>query len=143
MDSEFEVFISYNWDIKPQVEAFHKKLDNLSIRAWRDDKDMKTTNSPLVEQLAKAIKKSKAFLCCFTKKYSESRNCNSEINFAYEIGKPLIILAIDKPDIKNLGGIGLIMTGAVRINCYKHRETWFNDDFESIRKSIKDNLDVC
>jgi hypothetical protein len=95
-----------------------------------------------VEQLAKAIKKSKIFLCCFTQKYSESKNCNAEINYAHEIGKPLLILAIEKPDIKNLGGIGLILTGSVRLNCYKHGQTWFKDDFESIQKAIKDNLEV-
>lgn len=142
MSENFDVFISYQWDIKDQVKLLHKKLSLLNIKAWRDDSNLRATNLPLSEQLAIAIKKSKIFLCFFTQKYSESKNCNLELNYAHDLGKPIIVLAIEKPDLEKLVGMGLIISNTIRINCYKHTKSWSEDDFESIKKSIDQNLEV-
>ena len=142
MNEEFDVFISYQWDIGSQVESLHNKLVEMKIKVWRDVANMRNSNSALTDQLAKAIKMSKIFLCCLTQKYSESKNCKLEINYANDLGKPMLVLAIERPNLDRLGGIGFIISSTVRKNCYKHPETWFNDDFESIHKSIIENLEV-
>ncbi|CAF0911769.1 unnamed protein product [Brachionus calyciflorus] len=137
---EFDVFISYNWDTKDKVKKLHEKLKNEGLKVWRDDTEMEHNNSPLTEQLAQAIKKSKIFLSCITQKYSESKNCKLEFQYANDINKIVVILFLDRLKIEELGGIGFVMSGLVRINCYKHPDTWFDEDFDEILKSINQNL---
>lgn len=142
MNDQFDVFISYQWDIKSQVKPFHEKLGEQGIKAWRDDVELRTVNMALTDQLAKAIKKSKIFLFCFTQKYAESKNCNHELNYAYDLGKTIIPLAIDKPEQEKIDGIGLILASTLRINCYRCKTTWFEEKFEDIKKSINKELEV-
>ncbi|RNA25793.1 sulfur controller-2 [Brachionus plicatilis] len=118
---EFDVFISYNWGIKDKVVKVHENLKNKNLRVWRDDTEIKNNNSPLTEQLAFAIKRSKIILCCMTKKYSDSKNCRLEFQYANDINKTLLILFIDKLKIEELNdSIGFLMSGLVRINCYNN-----------------------
>jgi len=90
----FDIFLSYNWDHKPFVEKLYNKLCNeLNFKVWLDDKELDHT--PLSKQLADGINKSQVFMCCITKKYSESRNCREELLFAFSKNKPPIILMFE------------------------------------------------
>ena len=65
----------------------------MNFTVWMDDKEL--DNSDLDEQLANGIAKSRVFLCCVTKKYSQSDNCKKEITFATTKKKPMIILMFE------------------------------------------------
>ena len=43
-------------------------------------------------ELANSIKKSKSAICCITKDYCKSFNCNLEFSFFNEMSKPMIVL---------------------------------------------------
>ena len=91
-----DIFLSYNWKIKEQVKLLHEQLEKEDFKVWRDDKQLHAGNSALTAELAKGIKKSKVIICCITKDYCKSKNCNLEIEFATSCKKQMIVLMIDK-----------------------------------------------
>ena len=136
-----DVFISYQWDIKDQVAELCNKLEEDFI-IWRDDTSMRHNNQTLNEQLAIAIKKSKIVICFLTQKYYMSTNCKREIQFASEINKKIIVIFVERLDIEKLEGIGFLISGLVRINCYHNQNDWQVKKLDEIHKSIQDNLEV-
>ena len=56
-------------------------------------------------ELASAIKSSKVFLCCITKDYCKSYNCNLEVEYANAKKKPMISLMIEKIDPTDIDDI--------------------------------------
>lgn len=138
MSSNYDVFISYQWDIKDQVRYLHDNLTSKGLRVWRDETNMSSTSS-LPEQLATNIRNSKVFLCCLTQKYVESKNCVNEINYANAINKNFVILMIDKLKIENLSGVGFIIASKIYIHCYSNPSDWPTSHFDEIYKSIQDN----
>ena len=91
-----DIFLSYNWNIKEQVKLLHEKLEKEKFKVWRDDEQLRAGNSALTAELAKGIKKSKVIICCITKDYCKSNNCNLEIEFALACKKQVIVLMIEK-----------------------------------------------
>ena len=91
-----DIFLSYNWNIKEQVKLLHEQLEDENFKVWRDDKQLHAGNSSLTAELAKSIKNSKVIICCITKDYCKSYNCNLEIQFAFTCKKQMIVLMIDK-----------------------------------------------
>jgi hypothetical protein len=94
--NKMDIFLSYNWNIKEQVKLFHEELEKENFKVWRDDKQLHAGNNALTAELAKGIKESKVFICCITKDYCKSNNCNLEIEFASSCKKQMIVLMIDK-----------------------------------------------
>jgi len=92
-DNQFDIFLSYNWDHKPYVKKLYDKLRKMNYKVWIDDIELDHTQ--LSSQLADGINKSKVFMCCITKKYSESRNCREEFFYAINKNKPTIILMFE------------------------------------------------
>ena len=116
----YDIFISYNWNVKKQVKLLHEILENLNYKVWRDEKELNAGNNSLTAELANAIKTSKIFLSCITKDYCKSYNCNLEVEFANQSKKSMIILMIDRLDPTEIheikindrdqnSGIGLII----------------------------------
>ena len=136
-----DLFISYQWDIKSQVVDLCNKLEK-DFKIWRDDTDMRHNNQTLNEQLAIAIKKSKIVICFLTQKYYMSTNCKREIQFASEINKKIIVIFVERLDIEKLEGIGFLISGLVRINCYRNQNDWQEKHLNEIRQSIEENLQV-
>ena len=136
-----DVFISYQWDIKSQVVDLCNRLEK-DFNIWRDDTDMRHNNQTLNGQLAIAIKKSKIVMCFLTEKYFKSKNCSREIQFASDIEKKIIVIFVEELDIGNLDGIGFLISGLLRINCYHNQKDWQVKHLDEIRQSIQENLDV-
>ena len=139
----YDVFISYQWGIKKEVEEFHKRLEaNGNIKAWRDP-NLRSNDESIYSQLAKQIKQSRLFLCFLTKAYCKSDMCRNEIVFAKKLGKTIIYLMIEKMNNDELSDeVNFIMGNSVYFQCYKNPKSWWIDDFDSIRKSIESNLEV-
>ena len=57
----YDIFISYNWNVKKQVKLLHEILENLNYKVWRDEIGLNAVNNSLTAELANAIKTSKIF----------------------------------------------------------------------------------
>lgn len=70
----YDVFLSYEWQSKLQVDKLEKNLKSNQINVWKrtnyTDQDESLNN--LKSQIANIIKKSESFICCLTKKYCQS-----------------------------------------------------------------------
>ena len=117
----FDVFISYNWEIKEQVRKLYQVLKSLNYKVWMDETELSAGSSPLTAELALAIRDSKVIISCLTTDYCKSFNCNLELEYASAKKKQIIVLMIEKIDttkideIKVTGrgqasGIGFIIT---------------------------------
>jgi len=104
MDETKDIFLSYNWSIKPQVKKLYQIL-NSNYKVWLDERDLTTSNYPLSAQLANGIKKSKVFICCVTNDYCKSYNCNLEVECANSKAKPMVVLMVDKIDPSDIDDI--------------------------------------
>ena len=116
-----DVFISYNWGIKTQVRQLYEVLRSLNYKVWLDERELNAGSCPLTSELALAIKNSKVFLCCITRDYCQSYNCNLEIEYASAKKKQIIALMIENIDLTKIdeivvterdqiSGIGFIIT---------------------------------
>ena len=117
----YDVFISYNWEIKQQVKQLYQVLTSLNYKVWLDERELNAGNSPLTPELAMAIKNSKVILSCITKDYCRSFNCNLEVEYASAKKKQMIALMIERIDTTTIdefqvtgrnqaSGIGFIIT---------------------------------
>ncbi len=117
----YDVFISYNWEIKQQVRQLYQVLTSLNYKVWLDERELSAGSSPLTPELAMAIKNSKVVLSCITTDYCKSFNCNLEVEYASAKKKqivPLLIEEIDPTRIDEIqvtgrgqaSGIGFIIT---------------------------------
>lgn len=140
--SSYDIFISYNWDVKEKVKNLYNELTkNQNLKVWMDDYEIGPNR--LVDELSTAISNSKIFLCCITKKYSESENCKDEIDYAKVLKKNIIVLMFERVPITDLGGVGFIIGPKVRFNCYKDPQifdNWSGDVFNSIMEAVNDSL---
>jgi hypothetical protein len=117
----FDVFISYNWAIKAQVQILYAILTSLNYKVWMDERELNAGSTPLTTELAMAIKNSKVILSCITKEYCASYNCNLEVEYASAKKKQMVVLMIEKIDTTKIdeiqvtgrsqsSGIGFIIT---------------------------------
>ena len=68
-NQKFDIFISYQWNMKDKVKQFCDKLNQsiVNLNIWRDDGQLRSDNSTLPGQLAKGIRNSKLIVCFITK----------------------------------------------------------------------------
>jgi hypothetical protein len=117
----FDVFISYNWEIKKQVQQLYAILTSLNYKVWLDERELNAGSNALTAELAMAIKNSKVILSCITTDYCKSYNCNLEVEYASAKKKEMVVLMIEKIDTTKIdeiqitgrnqsSGIGFIIT---------------------------------
>jgi len=117
----YDVFISYNWGTKKQVQQLYDTLQGLNYKVWLDERELNAGTNPLTTELALAIKDSKVILSCITKDYCKSYNCNLEVEYASAKKKQMIVLMIEGIDTTKIdeievtgrgqaSGIGFIIT---------------------------------
>jgi hypothetical protein len=114
------VFISYQWDSQKEVIEIKKFLDENNITNWFDRTNLNCKEGDLHPQLSKGIEESEIFIPFITKKYDTSANCRLEFNWARELQKTMIVVMLEKIEIKNLKNIGIFIAPKLRIN-------YFND----------------
>lgn len=67
LNSDYDVFLSYQWDIQEHVMSLYKTLtEEYNLKVWMDRHEMGSNR--LASELAKAITNSKVFLCCITQR---------------------------------------------------------------------------
>lgn len=136
---KFDVFISYNWKSKPEVELLFKDLtEKLNLRVWLDRNEI--NGLLLYDTISAGIRRSNIFLCCITREYCTSKNCRMEIEYARYLKKEIVVLMLQKLNIEDIEGIGMIINPYSRINCYEFSDTWNDKCFEKISRAITESL---
>lgn len=131
-------FISYHCSIQDYVQ----RLKDFLIGNGYNAKDIVDSNN---SQITKSISAASIVICCITKAYAQSENCQREIMFAHKIRKPLIILMFEKVDnIYELGSIGLFIAALLRINIFEDPQVvinWTGPKANEILRSLPRALD--
>ena len=150
-----DLFISYEWCIKKEVESFRAKLESppSSLKVCRDNK-LSSNNESLYLQLGREINRSRLFLFLLTKAYTKSEMCKKELVYAAKIGKTIFCFMLEKMTSDEIGEeIGFIMGNCVYKQYYKDPKSkdpkkdvrhpnWFIDYFDEARALIQNNLNV-
>lgn len=141
---EFDLFISYQWDIQNQVEKLEETLlrNKNDLKIWRDVNQLRNNSNGLYEQLASGIRNSRIILCLLTKKYVKSANCKLEINYSFSLKKTIVYVMVDKMSVDDLGEVGFLMGNSVYIQGYKGYQNWVETKGEEIKKAIFKELNV-
>lgn len=103
-ESEFDIFLSYNWDQKLQV----KRLKDEFTKTY----GLKCCQESKISNL----KNSNVFIACISVKYCLSDQCINEINYAKSINKPIIILMLERLNIQELADICFTIDRLIKIN---------------------------
>lgn len=132
--SKFDIFLSYQWAIQEKVKELHHQLTKLGFRVWMDVYQMAGGN--LHSEIVNGIKNSEIFVCCVTTKYSESKNCENELCFAYDSNKKIIAIMFEKVTLGDLMGVGLILARLLRINAFDDENFPLNNQSERFLELI-------
>ena len=120
MSVEFDIFISYQWNIKNEVKEIVNLLHNNGFKVWVDDRYLRP-DGDLFPELSSAIKRSKTFISFITKAYDNSKNCYREINWADTCGKTILVVMFEDLKISDLDKVGFIINTRLRINYYQDK----------------------
>jgi hypothetical protein len=140
--NKYDIFISYNWELQDKVKELYEKLKEVGFHVWMDISKMQGGN--LHNEIVDGLRNSDVFICCISEKYPESKNCENEISYAYDLKKKFIVLMFDdlKPD--QLGGIGFKIASLLRICLYKNDDYlangWNSSAFDDIVKQVHKHL---
>jgi hypothetical protein len=154
-NEKYDLFISYEWGSKSEVEQFHKKLEenDKSLRVWRDPL-LESNNKSIYLQLGEKINRSCVFLFMLTRAYTKSDMCKRELVYAAKLGKIVFCFMLEKLTQDEIGHeIGFIMGNCVYTQYYKDPKSkepkkdvryvnWFIDYFDEANQLIKSNLNV-
>ena len=141
-NDEIQIFISYQWGIQNEVKELNRFLNEKRFSTWMDIHKL-NAGEDLMKELPNAIYKSKAFVCCVTKKYSLSPNCNKEISYANMLRLPIIALMYEDVPMHELESVGFIINPLLRINLFENPEeltNWAGSKSEELIKAINSSL---
>lgn len=100
-----DVMISYNWGSKETVYKIRDTLKQNGITFWIDEEQM--SGSTMVAMSA-AVENCTVFLMCYSEKYSQSQNCQSEAEYAIKKKKIIVPCKMEK-DYDPSGWLGFIL----------------------------------
>jgi hypothetical protein len=83
--------------------------------------------------MANAVENSCVVLMCVTEKYRQSINCQSEAQYAYKMGRPIIPLIMQRGYENVTGWLGTLMCSKMSIN-------FLNTDFEECIRRLKSEI---
>ncbi|RNA33955.1 hypothetical protein BpHYR1_035138 [Brachionus plicatilis] len=126
--SKFDIFLSYQWEIQDKVKELCRQLTLSGLKVWMDIYQLAGGN--LHTEIVNGISNSKIFVCCITKKYSESKNCENELCFAYDSNQKIIAIMFEKVTLGDLMGVGLMLARLLRINAFDDERFPFNAESE-------------
>ncbi|XP_030853140.1 uncharacterized protein LOC100894022 [Strongylocentrotus purpuratus] len=115
------VFLSYQWDHQPEVKAIKKHLEMAGFPCWMDIGQM-GEGDQLFAKISQGMRSSKLVLCMVTEKYSNSENCNKEVNLANLLNKPIIPILIDQTQWPPQGAMSMLFAQLLFIQFYNDKE---------------------
>ena len=135
---DYDLFLSYQWDYKKEIkELYNILIKEFNFTIWMDDHETRASGN-LMKQLANGLNNSKCVLCFITEKYGQSKNCITEITYAYSNDIPFIAIMLERISPKDLGEVGIIISQKVRLNLYKEEKSkwWSSETFEALINSV-------
>jgi hypothetical protein len=137
-----EIFLSCERSNEALVVKLYKKLNatfglqiwTIAVNASKVDKTL-----PLVK---KAINSSQIFVCCMTKKYTETKECIDEIRLANEIGLPGIVVLLEPMVPHNFPGLKFTSEWP-QIKMYENPDElqkWTGDNYDELVEKIEELL---
>lgn len=78
LDSEEHVMISYQWDAQQTMLRVKQELETRGFTVWMDVEQMEGS---ILETMARAVEKSSVLLLAVSRKYQNSPNCRSGMDF--------------------------------------------------------------
>nr|XP_054759991.1 uncharacterized protein LOC129266170 [Lytechinus pictus] len=115
------VFLSYQWDHQPEVKAIRKHLEMAGFPCWMDIGQM-GGGDQLFAKISQGMRSSKVVLCMVTEKYSNSENCNKEVNLANLLNKPIIPVLIDQTRWPPEGAMSMLFAQLLYIQFFNDKE---------------------
>ncbi|XP_077997674.1 uncharacterized protein LOC144450813 [Glandiceps talaboti] len=109
------VFISYQWDHQSDVKTLKEHLGKAGYDCWMDIGQM-GGGDQLNKKIDEGMRGSKVVLSIVTKKYSESKNCNHEVNLASLLNKPIIPLLLENVSWPPPGPMSVLFSQLLYIN---------------------------
>jgi hypothetical protein len=139
----FDVFLSYHQQTSQNLmRGLYEKLTQAGYKVWMDIYSMNAGH--LYKKIAEGINNSSVFICCINKSYSESKNCENELSYAFEQNKNIIALMAERLPLSELGGVGFKIANLLRVNLYKDQEFlnngWNSEVFKKIDAQIKEYI---
>jgi hypothetical protein len=139
---QYDIFVSYNQKSNKEiVNKVVSKLENEEkFKVWIDHRSM-NAGTELYKKMEDGLRQSEIVLCFINKEYCESENCRFELSFTIE-NKIKRIFIILEPNInkQNLHGVGILISGSLRLNAYKAPNLfnpWSEDLFKKLVFSVK------
>lgn len=118
--NKFDIFISYQWDIKEKVLKLYELISaSITKKIWLDKYQIKS-GTVLFEELKEGIDNSSVIISCITVAYSQSKNCQDELGYALFAQKPILVLMFEQLNLaKDIGWMGFKIVNFTRCNVYK------------------------
>jgi hypothetical protein len=121
------IMISYNTDSRGLCLQVKSELEASGYKVWMDVSDIHGSS---LDSMAKAVEGACAVLICVTEKYRQSLNCQSEAQYAYKCGRPIIPCIMQQGYQNVTGWLGIIMGDKIFINFMKY-------DFSECMRRLK------
>ena len=80
--------LSYNWESQELVKEVYEYLTEMNISVWMDIEG--GIKCDLIRSMSKGVEGAAVIICFCTEKYQNSPNCQSELEYAYTLRKPII-----------------------------------------------------
>ena len=99
------IMISYEWSSQETMLYVKRCLEANGYKVWMDVDQIKGS---ILEAMAKAVENAAVVLICISQRYKDSKNCKYEAEYAYQQGKQIIPLMMQRnysPD----GWLGMIL----------------------------------
>jgi hypothetical protein len=125
------VMISYNTGSRELCLKVKQELEASGYRVWMD---VQNIHGSSLDAMAKAVEDASAVLMCVTEKYRESINCQSEAQYAFRRGRPIIPCIMQTGYENVTGWLGIIMGDKIFINFMKY-------EFGECMRRLKGELD--
>lgn len=129
-----DVMISYNWEHQTTVLKIRDKLEENGFSCWIDKNNM---SGSTLDAMSAAVENCTIFLMCYSKKYSESKNCKKEAEYAETRDKIIIPCKMEKDFVAN-GWLGILL--GTKVYFEFSGKYPFDDKMEELLREIKNFL---
>ncbi|KXJ27782.1 uncharacterized protein LOC110233617 [Exaiptasia diaphana] len=129
--SECHVMLSYQWDSQDLVDKVYHALKAQGLRAWMDVHGGVSGN--INDSMAEGVDNAGVVCCFMTQKYSDSKNCKKELNYADAQDVPIVPVMVEN-GFKAKGWLGVVTAGLLWINFRDPSN--FSSSVESLAKEI-------
>lgn len=139
--------ISYNSGSREMCLKIKAFLEYHGHRVWID---VENIGGSSLEAMANALENSKAVLMCMSEKYKQSANCRAEAEYAFQLGKPIIPLIMQK-GYRADGWLGIILGSKIFVDfqkyelqeCFRRLSKELNLYCDTKKATVREEAVVC